>query len=91
MKTHYSPAIAFLGIFSLFMSVIPGAAAMRKDKLKEIDTAIMASIGAGEIPGACLWIESKGEVYKRAYGLRMKSPQMEPMKLNTIFDIASLT
>jgi len=68
-----------------------GHAAMRQDKLAEIDQAIHATIDAGEIPGACLWIESRGQVYKKAYGLRMVEPQKEKMTLDTIFDMASLT
>lgn len=64
---------------------------MRKDKLADIDKAILDSIGKGEIPGAVLWLESKGEVYKKAYGYRCLVPEKEKMSLDTIFDLASLT
>ncbi len=64
---------------------------MRKDKLSSIDQAISASIEKGEIPGAVLWLESKGEVYQKAYGDRMTVPSREKMTLDTIFDLASLT
>lgn len=64
---------------------------MEKTSLKSIDREILAAIEGGHIPGAVLWIESKGEVYHRAYGNRVTSPGTEKMTLDTIFDIASLT
>ena len=64
---------------------------MRPEKLAEIDREIGAAIDRGDIPGAVLWIESKGEVYEKAYGRRLVSPGSEPMTTDTIFDLASLT
>jgi uncharacterized protein YbbC (DUF1343 family) len=60
-------------------------------KLREIDNAFVEAIGRGSIPGAVLWLESKGEVYHKAYGKRMTSPSAEKMTVDTIFDVASLT
>ncbi|MEM6915643.1 MAG: exo-beta-N-acetylmuramidase NamZ domain-containing protein [Verrucomicrobiota bacterium] len=60
-------------------------------KLDQIDEAIEASIAVGEIPGAVVWLESKGEIYHRAYGNRVVSPSRERMTKDTIFDVASLT
>jgi len=67
------------------------AGPMQKDKLSAIDTEIEASIAKGEIPGAVLWLESKGEVYHKAYGRRVVAPGFEAMTTDTIFDVASLT
>jgi len=64
---------------------------MQQDKLSAIDTEIEASIAKGEIPGAVLWLESKGEVYHKAYGRRVVTPGSEAMTTDTIFDVASLT
>jgi uncharacterized protein YbbC (DUF1343 family)/CubicO group peptidase (beta-lactamase class C family) len=64
---------------------------MKRDKLAGIDREIGAAIERGDIPGAVLWIESKGEVYEKAYGRRLVSPGSEPMTTDTIFDLASLT
>lgn len=61
------------------------------EKLTEIDEAIESAITDGEIPGAVLRIESKGEVYERAYGNRVIVPGSEKMTADTIFDVASLT
>ncbi len=60
-------------------------------KLKAIDGAIELAIEEGRIPGAVLWIESKEDHYHKAYGNRMIWPGIEPMTLDTIFDVASLT
>ena len=67
------------------------ASEMLPAKLKEIDAAVENAIAAGDIPGAVVWLESKGEVYHRAYGQRMISPGSEKMTRDTIFDVASLT
>lgn len=64
---------------------------MKEEKLKAIDREILASIKKGDIPGAVIWIESKGEVYHRSYGSRVVSPGSEAMTKDTIFDVASLT
>ncbi len=60
-------------------------------KLKAIDEVIATAIEGGEIPGAVLWLESKGEVVQKAYGNRMVWPGEEPMTMGTVFDVASLT
>jgi len=64
---------------------------LRADKLEAIDSAIEEAIADGEIPGAVLWLESRGEVHHRAYGHRMVSPGREVMTEDTVFDLASLT
>lgn len=71
--------------------VEPLSAAMKPDKLQAIDREIEAAISRGDIPGAVLQIESKGEVYEKAYGKRLVSPGSEAMTVDTIFDLASLT
>ena len=50
-------------------------------KLKAIDGVIATAIEGGEIPGAVLWLESKGEVVQKAYGNRMVWPGEEPMTM----------
>lgn len=64
---------------------------MKTDRLQAIDLEIGAAIGRGEIPGAVLRIESRGEVYEKAYGRRLVDPGSEPMTTDTVFDVASLT
>lgn len=73
------------------LSGVVSAGEMNSTKLKALDLAIKGAIEAGDIPGAVLWLESKGEVYHRAYGHRVVSPGSEKMTKDTIFDVASLT
>ncbi|KIL39878.1 penicillin-binding protein [Gordoniibacillus kamchatkensis] len=49
-------------------------------------------IAAGHIPGAVLHIAHKGGVLlHKAYGNRTVHPQVSPMNVDTVFDLASLT
>ena len=57
------------------------SAAMKPDKLQAIDREIEAAISRAEIPGAVLRIESKGEVYEKAYGKRLVSPGSEDRRV----------
>jgi len=58
----------------------------------QADTEINRAIDAGQLPGAVLVIGHDGEVaYRKAYGSRSLVPEREPMTVDTIFDLASLT
>ncbi len=62
----------------------PGAA--------ELDSTINQAIREEKLPGAVLLIGHDGKVvYRKAYGERAVVPTHEPMTIDTIFDIASLT
>src|SRR5579884_1376690 len=57
-----------------------------------LDAAINLAIDQGRLPGAVLIVGHDGKiVYRKAYGKRALVPAPEPMTLDTIFDIASLT
>jgi uncharacterized protein YbbC (DUF1343 family)/CubicO group peptidase (beta-lactamase class C family) len=57
-----------------------------------LDQAINDAVKEGLIPGAVLVVGHSGQVvYRKAYGYRALVPQKEPMTLDTIFDVASLT
>jgi uncharacterized protein YbbC (DUF1343 family)/CubicO group peptidase (beta-lactamase class C family) len=60
-------------------------------KLRELDAAIETAIQNQKCPGGVLWLEREGTVYARAYGHRALVPKPEPMTVDTIFDLASLT
>lgn len=60
--------------------------------LAALDAVIEAAIRSDEIPGAVLLVGHQGRiVHRRAYGSRALLPAREPMTLETIFDLASLT
>lgn len=57
-----------------------------------VDAVIEQAIRDGNIPGAVLLVGHNGQViYRKAYGSRALEPRREPMTLETIFDLASLT
>src|SRR5277367_3954478 len=58
----------------------------------DADAAIQQAIQDKKIPGAVLVVGHRGKViYRKAYGKQALLPAEEPMSINTIFDIASLT
>ena len=61
-------------------------------RLGGVDSIIQQAISDGNIPGAVLLVGHDGSVvYRKAYGNRALEPRREPMTLDTIFDLASLT
>ena len=60
--------------------------------LATLDSIVEKSIAADEIPGAVLVAGHRGRVvFRKAYGSRAVLPQREPMTVETVFDLASLT
>ena len=61
-------------------------------RLTVIDSIVQDAIRDGQIPGAVVLVWHDGQViYRKAFGHRALEPRREPMTLDTIFDIASLT
>src|ERR1700688_3731202 len=57
-----------------------------------VDAIIEQAVAEGNIPGAVLVVGHDGAVvYRKAYGSRALEPRREPMTLDTVFDLASLT
>ncbi len=70
----------------------PEEAGLLQSHLKYIDGAVEASIAAEEIPGAVVLVARHGRIaYFKAYGNRSIQPEREPMTVDTIFDMSSLT
>ncbi len=58
----------------------------------DVDTIVQAAIDQGKMPGAVVLIGHNGKViFRKAYGSRSLEPTREPMTVDTIFDLASLT
>lgn len=62
------------------------------DRLQAIDTLVTQAIAEGKTPGAVVLI-GRGDriLFQKAYGHRSVAPQREPMTVDTVFDLASLT
>jgi uncharacterized protein YbbC (DUF1343 family)/CubicO group peptidase (beta-lactamase class C family) len=76
--------LLLLGPLLLAQETFSGSAAL--------DAQIDQAIRSGLIPGAVLLVGHDGKiVHRKAYGQRALVPAREPMTLDTIFDLASLT
>lgn len=57
-----------------------------------LDPILERSVAAGDMPGAVLLVGHNGNIiYRKAFGSRALEPVREPMTVDTIFDLASLT
>ncbi len=75
-----------------FPLVSPEDAGVDGEALQAIDVLVDEAIARGEMPGCVVVIgRRKGVFFAKAYGLRQVQPFPEPMTLDTIFDLASLT
>lgn len=72
--------------------VKPESVGMNSAKLDQIDALVNADIAKKQLPGAVVIVGHKGKiVYRKAFGNRSLVPTVEPMTVDTIFDVASLT
>lgn len=96
--------VRILFFFALLLSLAAPSSAAASQKpvarsagandpsLAVLDPIIQQAIQGQQIPGAVLLVGHGGHVvYHKAYGWRALDPRREPMTLDTVFDIASLT
>ena len=63
-----------------------------EERLAPVDAIVRNAIGQSQIPGAVVLIGHQGKViYRKAFGDRSQDPTLEPMTVDTVFDMASLT
>ena len=68
------------------------AGAAPKTNFANIDAIMDKAVADGNMPGGVVLIGHNGKVvYRKAYGSRSLEPTREPMTVDTIFDLASLT
>lgn len=73
-------------------SAAPTAIRITPEHEAEIDRIVEGALAAGAAPGCVVVLgRADGVVFRRAYGLRALEPEPEPMSLDTVFDLASLT
>ncbi len=66
--------------------------AANQERFAPVDAAILNAIRQGLTPGAVIIVGHEGKVvYRKAFGSRSLDPTIEPMTVDTIFDMASLT
>ncbi len=70
----------------------PQSVGMNAAKLNQIDALVAEAIKDKKMPGAVVLVGHKGKiVFRKAFGNRSLVPTVEPMTVDTIFDLASLT
>ena len=93
---HRTPlAVAALGFFlAAILSEVPAAqrAAENRVEWARIDALIRDAIAAKQTPGAVVVVgQGDRTLYEKAFGSRALVPAVEPMSIDTVFDVASLT
>jgi uncharacterized protein YbbC (DUF1343 family)/CubicO group peptidase (beta-lactamase class C family) len=64
----------------------------QRSGLANIDAIMERAVADGNIPGGVVLVGHNGRVvYRKAFGSRSLEPTREPMTVDTIFDLASLT
>ena len=62
------------------------------ERLAPVDEIVARAVASGHTPGAVVLIGHQGKViYRKAFGNRSLDPTVEPMTVDTVFDMASLT
>lgn len=70
----------------------PEEAGMDSTHLAHIDSVVTEGLKIGRMPGCVVLIGRHGKVvFEKAYGQRATAPAPEPMTVDTIFDMASIT
>jgi uncharacterized protein YbbC (DUF1343 family)/CubicO group peptidase (beta-lactamase class C family) len=70
----------------------PATTEIDSPRFARISQVARQEIAAGHVPGAVILVGHQGRiVYRKAFGLRAVEPCPEPMRVDTIFDLASLT
>src|SRR5580692_11459652 len=81
-----------LGALSPFALAATQKTATSSGRLGVLDDIVQEAIRDEQVPGAVVLVGHDGQViYRKAFGERSLEPHREPMTVDTIFDIASLT
>ena len=103
-RPHW-PSGAVIGLFLfLFSALAPAQIAPQnsntlvmdltanQERFAPVDAAVKNAILQGHTPGAVVIVGHDGKVvYRKAFGSRSLEPTIEPMTVDTVFDMASLT
>jgi uncharacterized protein YbbC (DUF1343 family)/CubicO group peptidase (beta-lactamase class C family) len=85
--------VGLIGDARAEVPVVPAASlGLNQQQLDRIDAMVEAEIEAKRLPGCVVAIGRTGGVgFLKAYGNRRIEPSQEPMTVDTLFDMASLT
>ena len=92
-----SRRVVWLAVMAALFQPVPAATQADSQpidtaRLTRIDDVVNDAIRRGDLPGAVVLITHRGQpVFRKAFGDRALRPTREPMTVETIFDLASLT
>jgi uncharacterized protein YbbC (DUF1343 family)/CubicO group peptidase (beta-lactamase class C family) len=90
-----APFQIFLMLISFLLGAGLSAGAQTPPDFRSLDAILQSATAANngaQIPGAVVVIGHDGKVvYRKAFGWRSLEPVREPMTVDTVFDVASLT
>ena len=77
---------------SLLLVALPAAKQANSGAFSRIDDLVKEAVAARATPGAVV-VVGRGDqtLYEKAFGIRATGPAEEPMTVDTVFDLASLT
>ncbi len=94
----FARTVASLLFLAVFLNLVPDSSAqtrvpaIRALDFTGVDEAARDAVASGEIPGVVVLVGRDDEIlYHRAWGSRTLVPAPQPMAIDTIFDIASMT
>jgi uncharacterized protein YbbC (DUF1343 family)/CubicO group peptidase (beta-lactamase class C family) len=93
MRVRVAVRAVLLGSLLLAALATPGPArAQAPPDLSALDDAARDAFNAGELPGAVIVVGQGDRVlYRKAIGMRSLLPRPDPLTLDTVYDVASLT
>ncbi|MFN3148395.1 exo-beta-N-acetylmuramidase NamZ domain-containing protein [Bremerella sp.] len=81
-----------LGMDSSLLATTPRSTRITDEITPDIDQAIEKALAEKRMPGCVVLVARGGDVlYKKEHGNRRIEPSVEPMTVDTVFDMASLT
>ena len=95
-RTPLAVAALALCLAATLSEVLPAQGADKNrvegPQLARIDDLVNSAIAARQTPGAVVVVgQGDRTLYEKAFGARALVPAMEPMSIDTVFDVASLT
>ena len=94
MRTRWSRVGLRVAVGWLLLPLLSWAqsADLAQQNWAPLDAAVQAQIAAGQMPGAVMVYGDAQHIWlRKAWGLRARVPQAEPMTVDTVFDLASVT
>ena len=86
-----SLSVIAVGLIAAFSCGLSSGQDTSRD-IDQIESIVRRGIADGEMPGAVVVVADRHRVlYQQAFGDRQVEPTVEPMTIDTVFDLASLT